>query len=106
MAWLYLILASLFEVGFTTSLRYLDGFRNLLATGIFLVCVALSLLFLDIATRSIPLGTSYVVWTSIGAIGTVLIGMIWFEEPATIIRGLLIIGIVGCVIGLKITSGH
>jgi quaternary ammonium compound-resistance protein SugE len=65
-----------------------------------------SLWFLELANRSIPLGTAYAIWTGIGAIGTVTIGMIWFDEPATLARGLLILGIVGCVIGLKLTSGH
>ncbi len=74
MAWLYLMLASLFEVGFTTTLRLSDSFRNLPATAGFLVCVFLSLLFLELANRSIPLGTAYAIWTGIGAIGTVVIG--------------------------------
>lgn len=106
MGWLYLMLASLFEVGFTTTLRLSDSFRNLPATAGFLVCVFLSLLFLELANRSIPLGTAYAIWTGIGAIGTVVIGMIWFAEPATLIRVALIIGIVACAIGLKFTSGQ
>ena len=105
MGWLYLMLASLFEVGFTTMLRLSDNFRNLLATGGFLVCVFLSLLFLELANLSIPLGTAYAIWTGIGAIGTVSIGMVWFGEPATVVRGILIAGIIGCAIGLKLTSG-
>ena len=106
MAWLYLVLASVFEVSFTTSLRYTNGFKNLPATGAFVVCVLLSLLFLELAARAIPLGTAYAIWTGIGAVGTVAIGMTWFGEPATIVRGLLIAGIIGCVVGLKLTSGH
>ena len=106
MAWVYLILGSLFEVPFTTTLRFNDGFRNLSATAAFLVCVALSLLFLELATRTIPLRTGYAIWTGLGAIGTVAIGMIWFAEPATVIRGLLILGIIGSAIGLKLTSGY
>ncbi len=106
MAWFYLILGGVFEVGFTTTLRFTEGFRNLPATAGFLVCVLLSLFFLEVAARSIPLGTAYAIWTGIGAIGTVGIGMIWFAEPATAARGLLIMGIIGCAIGLKMTSGH
>ena len=106
MAWLYLFLGGLLEIGFTTTLRFVDGFKNLPAIAIFLVCLLLSLLFLEIATRSIPLGTAYAIWTGIGAMGTVLIGMIWFGEPATIIRGVWIVGLVGCVIGLRFSSGH
>lgn len=106
MAWIYLIIAGFFEVSFTTTLRFVDGFKNLPATVAFLTAVFLSLYFLETAARSIPLGTAYAIWTAIGAIGTVVIGMIWFGEPATIIRGLLILGIVGFTIGLKLTSGH
>ena len=105
-AWIYLLLASFFEVGFTTTMRYTNDFKNLPASVAFVVCVLLSLLFLELANRSIPLGTAYAIWTGVGAVGTVLIGMIWFGEPASVIRGLLILGIVSCVVGLKITSGH
>ncbi len=106
MAWLYLILAGIFEVAFTTALRFTNNFKNLWATVGFLVCVSLSLLFLELSNRSIPLGTAYAIWTGIGATGTVVIGMIWFGEPATIVRGLLILGVVACAIGLKFTSGQ
>jgi len=106
MAWLYLIAGGLFEVGFTTTLRFANGFKNVPATVLFLLCVFLSLFFLETAAKSIPLGTAYAVWTGIGALGTVVIGIIWFGEPATIVRGLFIIGIIGCAIGLKFTSGH
>lgn len=106
MGWLYLILGGLFEVGFTTALRFTNNFKNLWATVGFLVCVFLSLLFLELANLSIPLGTAYAIWTGMGAIGTVAIGMIWFGEPATIVRVMLITGIVGCAIGLKLTAGQ
>ncbi len=106
MAWLLLSLASVFEVGFTTTMRLSDSFKNLLAVAGFVVCVCLSLLFLELSNRSIPLGTAYAVWTGIGATGTVVIGMIWFGEPVSLIRLLLITGVVGCAIGLKVTSGE
>lgn len=106
MGWIYLLLASTFEVGFTTALRLSDNFKNLPAVGGFVVCVALSLLFLELAERSIPLGTAYAIWTGIGAVGTVTIGIIWFGEPATIVRVLLIAGLISCAIGLKLTSGE
>ncbi len=106
MGWIFLILASVFEVGFTTAMRLSDNFKNLPAVGGFLVAVGLSLLFLELANRSIPLGTAYAIWTGVGAIGTVVIGMIWFGEPATAVRIAFILGIVGCAIGLKVTSGE
>lgn len=105
MAWIYLALAGMFEVCFTTTLRYVQHFKNLWATSAFLVCVSLSLFFLELANRSIPLGTAYAIWTGTGAVGTVVIGMIWFNEPANLPRALLILGVVGCAIGLKFTSG-
>ena len=106
MAWFYLILGGLFEVGFTTSLRFLDGLKNLPALAAFVACVVMSLVLLEVASKTIPLGTAYAIWTGMGAIGTVIIGMIWYREPATIVRGLLILGIVACAIGLKLTSGE
>lgn len=106
MNWFFLILAGLFEIGFTTCLRYADGFKNIAWSTAFLICAVVSFSFLDLAARTIPLGTAYAIWTGIGALGTVLIGMIWFGEPSTAIRLFLIAGIVACVIGLKMTSGH
>jgi len=104
MGWVYLLLASVFEVSFTTMLRLSENFKNWPAVVGFLVSVALSLVFLELAERAIPLGTAYAVWTGIGAVGTVLIGIIWFGEPATVVRGFLILGIVACAIGLKLTG--
>src|SRR3982751_1822776 len=94
MAWLLLIVGGLFEVGFTTSLRFVDGFRNLPWTAAFLASVTLSMGLLERAARSIPRGTAYAVWGGIGAVGTVLVGMAWFDEPASNVRLLLILAIV------------
>jgi quaternary ammonium compound-resistance protein SugE len=104
MAWLLLILGGLFEIGFTTCLRFVDGFRNLPWTLGFLVSVTLSMGLLEYSARTIPMGTAYAVWGAIGAIGTVIVGMLWFHEPATTIRMLLILVIVGAIAGLKLTS--
>ena len=104
MAWFWLILGGLFEVGFTTSLRFVDGFRNVPWTVAFLVSVAISMGLLELASRSIPMGTAYAVWGGIGAIGTVAVGMIWFHEPTTTIRLLLILAIVAAIAGLKLTA--
>ena len=104
MAWLYLILGGLFEIGFTTSLRYVDGFRNLPWTLAFLVSVAISMALLELASRSIPMGTAYVVWGGIGAAGTVIVGLIWFGEPASLVRLLLILAIVAAIAGLRLVS--
>jgi quaternary ammonium compound-resistance protein SugE len=104
MAWALLIVGGLFEVGFTTCLRFVDGFRNIGWTIGFLVSVTLSMGLLELASRSIPLGTAYAVWTGIGAVGTVAVGIFWFGEPATTLRVLLILGIIACIAGLKLTA--
>ena len=104
MAWLWLILGGLFEVGFTTSLRFVDGFKNLPWTGAFLASVAISMGLLELAARSIPMGTAYAVWGGIGAVGTVLVGILWFHEPAGTVRMLLILGIVAAIAGLRLTE--
>jgi len=105
MAWALLILGGLFEVGFTTCLRFVEGFRNLPWTLGFLASVTLSMGLLEAASRSIPLGTAYAVWTGIGALGTVLVGALWFGEPLGSLRILLIFGLVACIMGLKLVSG-
>ena len=102
MAWLLLILGGLFEVGFTTALRFVDNFRNLPWTLAFLVSVTASMLLLQVAARTIPMGTAYAVWGGIGAVGTVLVGMAFFDEPTTTIRLLLILTIVAAIAGLKL----
>ncbi|WP_404336480.1 DMT family transporter [Sphingomonas sp. MMS12-HWE2-04] len=104
MAWALLILGGCFEVGFTTCLRFVDGFRNIPWTAGFLASVTLSMGLLEIASRSIPMGAAYAVWGGIGALGTVLVGMAWFGEPVSAVRLLLIVGLVGCIAGLKLVS--
>lgn len=102
MAWLWLIVGGVFEVGFTTSLRFVDGFRNPPWTFAFLGSVAVSMGLLEVASRRIPMGTAYAVWGGIGAVGTVIVGMAFFDEPATLIRLLLILTIVAAIAGLKL----
>lgn len=104
MAWIWLVAGGLFEVGFTTCLRHIDGLRNLGWTAGFLVCVALSMALLELAARTIPMGTAYAVWGGIGALGTVIVGIVWFGEAATPVRLLLILGALTCIAGLKLTA--
>ncbi len=104
MPWLYLIVGGLFEVGFTTSLRFVDAFRNGPWTIVFLVSVTISMGLLELAARSIPMGTAYAVWGGIGALGTVVVGILWFDEPATLVRILLILMIVAAIAGLRLTA--
>jgi quaternary ammonium compound-resistance protein SugE len=97
--WLYLLIAGLFEVGWAIGLKYTDGFSRLwpsLATG---AAMIVSLGFLGLALKDLPVGTAYAVWTGIGAVGTVILGIALFGEPATALRlacvGLIVAGIVG-----------
>ena len=104
MAWLWLIVGGLFEVGFTTSLRFVEGFRNVPWTLAFLASVSASMALLELGARSIPMGTAYAVWGGIGAVGTVIVGMLWFNEPATVVRMLLILAIVAAIGALRLTG--
>ncbi|HEY6917003.1 MAG TPA: multidrug efflux SMR transporter [Allosphingosinicella sp.] len=104
MAWALLILGGLFEVGFTTCLRYVEGFRNIPWTLGFLASVTMSMGLLELAARTIPMGTAYAVWGGIGALGTVLAGIAFFGEPASTIRILLIFALIACIAGLKLTA--
>lgn len=104
MPWFWLIVGGLFEVGFTTSLRFVDGFRNVPWTIAFLVSVAISMGLLEAASRSIPMGTAYAVWGGIGAVGTVVVGMLWFNEPSSTVRVMLILAIVAAIAALRLTA--
>ena len=104
MAWLLLVAGGLFEVGFTTALRFVDGFRNLPWTLAFLASVTLSMGLLERAARTIPMGTAYAVWGGIGAVGTILVGMAWFDEPTSTLRLLLVLAIVACIAALRMSS--
>ena len=104
MPWFWLIVGGMFEVGFTTSLRFVDGFRSLPWTLAFLGSVAVSMGLLELASRSIAMGTAYAVWGGIGAVGTVAVGILWFHEPSSLVRMLLILVIVGAIAALRITA--
>ena len=104
MAWAALVLGGLFEVGFTTALRHVDGFRNWPWVAAFLVSVSLSMGLLEYASRTIPLGTAYAVWVGIGAAGTVAVGILAYHDPAGLPRLLLIGGLIGCIVGLKLLA--
>ena len=101
MAWIMLLLAGLLEIGFTTSLRYTDGLARPLPLLGFVVFASASLYLLMKASETIPLGTSYAVWTGIGAAGTALIGLFYFGEPATTLRIVFLALLIGSIIGLK-----
>lgn len=99
MAWTYLLIAGLLEVGWAIGLKYTDGFSRLWPSVGTILAMILSLAFLGLALKTLPVGTAYAVWTGIGAVGTVILGIVLFAEPATALRlgcvGLILSGIVG-----------
>ena len=99
--WIALLAGGLCEAGFTTALRHIDGGRNLWALAGFIVAVTASMALLAAAARHIPMGTAYAVWAGIGAASTALIGTAFYAEPWSLARGLLIAGLIGCIVGLK-----
>ncbi|MDR1190393.1 MAG: multidrug efflux SMR transporter [Verrucomicrobiales bacterium] len=101
MYWTILLLAGVFEVGFTTCLKMSGGFTRLWPTVAFCVCALASFGLLTLSLKGIPLGTAYAVWTGIGAAGTLLMGIWLFKDPTTTLRLVLVCGIIGCVVGLK-----
>ena len=106
MVWVYLVIAGGLKVVWSTCMKFSEGFTDLKYTILTVVGMIFSFLFLSQATKSLPLGTAYAVWTGIGALGAVIVGIVMFKEPVTAARiffmALLLIGIVG----LKATSGH
>lgn len=104
MNWILLIFAGLFEVGFTTCLKLSDGFSRWLPSVGFIVFAILSFGLLNKVIKVIPLGTAYTVWTGIGAVGTVLVGIIFFKESVDFWRVFFILLLVGSVVGLKMIS--
>lgn len=105
MGWIYLVLAGLFEIGFTLSLKLAENFSLLWPSISFLLCAGLSFWLLTKAMADIPLGTAYAVWTGIGAFGTALMGIVLFGEPASWPRIALLLVLVATIVGLKLVSG-
>lgn len=106
MNWIYLFLAGIFEIGWTIGLKQMDTHKNILWTVIFYISIITSFSFLQSALKTIPIGTAYAIYTSIGAIGAVIIGMLFFKEPANTIRVGFMLLIVTGVVGIKLTSTH
>lgn len=99
MAWIFLMLAGLFEVGWVIGMKYSEGFTKLVPSVLMVAAMGLSLWFLTLAVKFLPLGTSYAVWTGIGAVGAMTAGIILFGESASAMRiasaGLIVTGIIG-----------
>ena len=104
MNWIILIIAGLFEVGFTTCLKFSNNFKHLWWSAGFFVCITLSFVLLNKAAQTIPIGTAYAVWTGIGAVGTAIIGIIFFREPSDFWRLFFICTLISSIVGLKVVS--
>jgi quaternary ammonium compound-resistance protein SugE len=106
MAWLYLLVAGLLEVGWAVGLKYTEGFTRLWPSVWTGVALVLSMALLALAVRELPIGTAYAIWTGIGAVGTALLGILLFGEPRDAARLLCIALIVAGILGLKLVSPH
>lgn len=104
MAWVMLIVAGLFEVGWAFSMKQSEGFTRLWPSVLTIVLMVVSIVLLAVAMRSLPLGTAYTVWTGIGAIGAFLVGILVLSEPATALRMLAAVLIVSGIILMKVSS--
>ncbi|GJL64684.1 MAG: multidrug transporter [Nitrospirales bacterium] len=104
MAWIFLLIAGFFEIVWAISLKYTDGFTRLWPSIATVVAMGISMVCISFALRSIPMGTAYAMWTGIGAAGTVIVGMVLFDEPRDAVRLLSIAAILAGIVGLKLSS--
>ena len=104
MDWVVLVFSGLMESVWAIALDKSDGFSNALPTIVFLVGMALSMLGLGYAVKTLPIGVAYAVWTGIGVIATATFSMATGAEPASLVKILLLIGLVGCIAGLRVVS--
>ena len=104
MAWIYLLLAGLFEIVWAVGLKYTDGFSRLWPSAGTLAAMAVSIVLLAMAVKTLPIGTAYAIWTGIGAVGAVALGIVLFGDPATWPRLLCVVLILVGIVGLKLTA--
>ncbi len=104
MAWAYLTVAGLFEIGWAIGLKYSDGFSKPVPSLLTVAAMAMSIWLLSVAMKTIPVGTAYAVWTGIGAVGVAILGMILFGESREILRITCLFLIIAGIIGLKLVS--
>ena len=105
MAWTLLLVAGLLEVGWVIGLKYTEGFTRLVPSILTLAAMTGSILLLGLALKELPIGTAYAVWTGIGAVGTAILGIVLFGDPATAARIACIGLIVAGILGLKLVTG-
>ncbi|HEF4762410.1 MULTISPECIES: quaternary ammonium compound efflux SMR transporter SugE [Pseudomonas] len=104
MSWIILFFAGLFEVGWAVGLKYTDGFTRPLPTALTVAAMAVSLGLLGLAMKELPLGTAYAIWTGVGAVGTVIAGIILFGESMALVRLASVALIVTGLVGLKVSA--
>ena len=104
MSWFLLVLAGLFEIGWAIGLKYTAGFTKPLPTILTVGAMVISIALLGFAVKSLPMGTAYAVWTGIGTVGTVILGIVLFAEPVTAVRIGCILLIVTGILGLKFAA--
>ncbi len=104
MAWLYLLAAGLLEVGWAVGLKYTHGFTRIVPTALTVASMVASVALLGLSLKALPLGTAYAIWTGIGTIGTVILGIVLFGESASTLRLACIALIVAGIVGLKAVS--
>ncbi|TWC58409.1 quaternary ammonium compound-resistance protein SugE [Pseudomonas sp. SJZ080] len=104
MSWVILFFAGLFEVGWAVGLKYTDGFSRPLPTALTVAAMAISLGLLGLAMKELPLGTAYAIWTGVGAVGTVIAGIILFGESMALFRLASVALIITGLIGLKVSA--
>ncbi|MDB5507178.1 MAG: sugE [Devosia sp.] len=104
MSWILLIIAGLFEIGWAIGLKYTEGFTRLVPSTLTVAAMVFSIVLLGVALRELPVGTAYAVWTGIGTVGAAVLGMVLFNDPATIGRLVAIGLIVSGIVGLKLLS--
>ncbi|MCA0374566.1 MAG: quaternary ammonium compound efflux SMR transporter SugE [Gemmatimonadetes bacterium] len=104
MPWVVLCIAGVFEIAWAVGLKYTEGFTRLWPSVGTLVALVISMALLGVAVRTLPLGTAYAVWTGIGSVGTAILGVVLFREPATAMRLACIALIVAGIVGLKLTA--
>lgn len=103
-AWIYLIFAGVLEIGFASMIKMTDNFTKLMPTLVFLVFACGSFYALTKAVETIPIGTAYAIWTGIGAFGTIVIGIVFYSEPAGLLRLFFLFTLIASIVGLKLVS--
>jgi quaternary ammonium compound-resistance protein SugE len=104
MAWFLLFVAGLFEVGWAVGLKFTEGFTRAVPTTLTVISMIISVVLLGLAVKTLPIGTAYAVWTGIGTVGTVLLGIWLMGDPATAVRLICIGLIIAGIAGLKLTA--